>query len=167
MIDNEFSVESPENYEPKSICCLVLDLSWSMHGKPIEELNNGLQEFHADIASNSTTANRLEVALVTFADKPTVVQKPALIANFSIPKFVAGGTTAMVDGVREAITLVDNRKKWYKSTGQPHQRPWIILITDGSPNSNQDYVALASEIEKSTKEKSFVFLPIGVAIHRT
>ena len=53
MTDNEFSVESPENYEPKSICCLVLDLSWSMHGKPIEELNHGLQEFHADIAAFS------------------------------------------------------------------------------------------------------------------
>ena len=37
--------ESPKNYEPKTICCFVIDTSGSMAGKPIEELNKGLKEF--------------------------------------------------------------------------------------------------------------------------
>jgi len=68
----------------------------------------------------------------------------------------------MVDGVREAIGLVESRKDWYKQTGQPYLRPWIILITDGAPDGDQDVGGLASEIENGTKNKKYVFLPIGV-----
>ena len=75
---------------------------------------------------------------------------------------MADGDTALVDAVDEAIDIVNNRKKWYKSTGQPYYRPWIILITDGEPNEGQDVSALASKIKKDTSEKKYVFLPIGV-----
>ena len=40
-----FEGESPDNYEQKCLCLLVLDVSGSMSGDPINELNKGLQEF--------------------------------------------------------------------------------------------------------------------------
>ena len=68
----------------------------------------------------------------------------------------------MVEGVREGISLVQARKDWYKQTGQPYLRPWIILITDGAPDDDQDVVGLAAEIENGTKNKNYVFISIGV-----
>ena len=79
-----------------------------------------------------------------------------------MPTLSTKGTTKLVDGVREAMSLVEARKNWYKETGQPYLRPWIILITDGAPDDDQDVRGLASEIERATKNKKFVFLPIGV-----
>jgi len=38
--DYDFIAESPENYEQKCLCALVLDVSASMHGQPISELNS-------------------------------------------------------------------------------------------------------------------------------
>lgn len=162
MANNDFSAESPQNYEQKSICCFVVDVSGSMQGEPINALNRGLQEFHREIGNNSTTANRLEVAIVEFTNSVEIRQNPALVSEFSMPILTANGTTALVDGVREATRLVENRKNWYKQTGQPYLRPWIILITDGEPDSNQDVFALANEIESDTKNKKYVFLPVGV-----
>lgn len=162
MPTNNFSAESPENFEQKSICCFVVDVSGSMSGPPINELNKGLQEFYTEIKNDSKTANCLEIAVVEFSDYVDTIVQPALVDNFSMPALSIKGTTKMVDGVREAIALVESRKDWYKETGQPYLRPWIILITDGAPNRDQDVNGLASEIENGTKNKKYVFLPIGV-----
>ncbi len=70
-----------------------------------------------------------------------------------MPVLTTKDSTALVDGVREAIRLTNNRKNWYKQTGQPYLRPWIILITDGEPDSDQDINALANEIEKAILAK--------------
>lgn len=158
----DFSAESPQNYEQKSICCFVVDVSSSMSGAPINTLNESLKHFHSQISQNSTTANRLEVAIVEFGNKVNVVQTPALVDEFVMPTLATHGSTPLVDGVREAIKLVESRKAWYKQTGQPYLRPWIILISDGAPDSNQDTNALAQEVQTAVSNKKFVFLAIGV-----
>jgi uncharacterized protein YegL len=162
MSQNDFAAESPQNYEQKSICCFVVDVSGSMSGSPIGQLNQGLQEFHRDIASNSMTANRLEVAVVEFSDSVETIVQPALADTFTMPTLSTKGSTKLVDGMREAISLVDSRKSWYKQTGQPYLRPWIILITDGAPDGDQDVNSLAQEIKDGVSKKRFVFLAIGV-----
>ena len=158
----DFSAESPENYDQKSICCFVVDVSSSMSGAAIAELNRGLQEFHHQISDDYQTANKLEVAVVQFGSNVDTIVSPALPYNFEMPHLKAHGSTKLVDGVRKAMKLVEGRKDWYKMTGQPYLRPWIILITDGEPDQGQDINGLSMEIEEGTKNKKFVFLPIGV-----
>lgn len=163
MDPHDFSAESPPNYDQKSICCFVVDVSTSMMNDPINQLNSGLQEFHRDIAGNSNTADRLEIAVVQFSDTVETVVQPGLAETFTMPNLTTKGSTKLVDGVREAISLVESRKNWYKQTGQPYLRPWIILITDGAPDSDQNVNALSQEIQSGTSAKKFVFLSIGVS----
>ena len=162
MAHNDFSAESPENYEQKCLCVLVLDTSGSMGGNPINKLNQGLQDFYTEIGEDSTTANRLEVSIITFDSSVQCIQDPSLIESFSMPTLSVKGNTKLVDGVREGIAKVSDRKKWYKQTGQPYYRPWIILMTDGEPDSDQDINGLATEIQAGEDNKSFVYLAIGV-----
>ena len=162
MGKKDFSAEAAENFEQKCMCVLVLDVSGSMNGAPIRELNKGLQEFYEEISSDDTTSQRLEIALVTFNHDVHIVQDPALVENFNMPELEASGSTAMVDAVNEAIDLIESRKAWYKSTGQPYYRPWIILMTDGEPDGDQDVNSLAKRIKQDTDNKHYVFLPIGV-----
>jgi uncharacterized protein YegL len=161
-MSNAFSAESPQNYEQKSICCFVVDVSGSMANEPIRELNQGLHVFYDDIANNPVTANRLEVAVVEFSDTVDTRVQPSLVDSFQMPDLTTKGTTKLVDGMREAINLVESRKNWYKQTGQPYLRPWIILITDGAPDTDQDVGGLAQEIQNGVDGKKFVFLAIGV-----
>lgn len=163
MAKNDFSAESPSNFEQKCTCVLVLDVSGSMSGQPIDELNKGLQEFYQEIKGDSTTSNRLEVSIVTFGDKIDTLIEPSLVDNFSMPHLDANQpSTRLVDGIREGIAKVDARKAWYKQTGQPYYRPWLITITDGSPDGGQDVNGLASEIKAAMDNKRFNFFAVGV-----
>jgi uncharacterized protein YegL len=162
MTTFSFSAESPENYEQKCCCILVLDVSSSMEGNPINELNDGLSTFARDIQTDSTTANRLEIAVVTFNDQVKTLQPPSLISNFTMPKLLASGGTKLVDGVRAGIEMAKSRKAWYKQTGQPYYRPWIILMTDGDPDDLQNVSTLSTEIKSGMNSKEFIFYAIGV-----
>lgn len=162
MASNDFSSEVAENYEQKCLCVLVLDVSGSMSGSPIQELNKGLQDFYEEISNDMTTSQRLEVALVTFSHEVNTIQTPSLVENFTMPRLNASGSTATAQAVMDAIDLVTARKAWYKTTNQTYYRPWIILMTDGEPDSDQDIDGLAMRIKQDTANKSYMFLPIGV-----
>src|SRR4051794_36127754 len=54
--------DNPENRCP---VVLVLDTSGSMAGKPIQELNAGLQTLQSELADDPLAAKRVEVAIVT------------------------------------------------------------------------------------------------------
>ena len=162
MAKNDFSGEAAENYEQKCLCVLVLDVSGSMSGEPIQELNKGLQDFYQEIDKDNTTRQRLEVSLITFSHIVNTVQEPALVENFTMPTLSASGSTAMVTAVNHAIDKVAARKQWYKDTNQAYYRPWIILMTDGEPDSDQDVAGLAQRIKQDVAAKKYAFLPIGV-----
>ena len=157
-----FEGQSPENYEQKCLCVLVLDVSGSMGGQPIEELNKGLKAFYQEVMDDFVASQRLEVCIVTFSDKVQCLQAPDLIANISMPTLNANGTTKMVDGLKLALEAVENRKKWYKSTGQNYYRPMVVLITDGEPDADQDLTGMSSQIAAGVESKRFSFFALGV-----
>lgn len=156
------NVESPDNFEQKCLCTLVLDVSGSMSGTPINELNRGLQEFYNTVRQDFVASQRLEVSIITFGSQVLMIQDPALTENFTMPTLIANGSTPMADAVRMAIKQTQLRKEWYKSTGQPYYRPWIILITDGEPDHDQDMEGLSKEIKKGIDNKNFLFYAVGV-----
>ncbi len=156
-----FNVGMPENFEEKTLCCLVLDRSGSMDGDPINQLNEGLISFYEDIESNMKLANGLEVAIISFNDTVEIIQAPDLVHNFQIQPLTASGLTSLNMAMYEAIQLVEQRKDYYKQSHQSYKRPWIICITDGAPTDG-DVTDLANQIAKDTQEKKYMFLPIGV-----
>ena len=157
-----FEGQSPDNYEQKCLCVLVVDISGSMHGEPINQLNKGLQEFHKEIMEDFVASQRLEVTIVTFGSSVQCIQEPNLVNNFQMPTLSADGSTKLVDGVRLAMDVVENRKQWYKETGQNYYRPMIILITDGEPDGDQDLIGLSNEVSNKVASKSFKFYSLGV-----
>lgn len=157
-----FGGESPENYEQKCLCVLVLDVSGSMAGNPIDQLNKGLKDFQKELQNDFVAAQRIEVAIVTFNSAVATAVQPKLSADFEMPVLRASGSTKLVDGVRMGIDIVEERKNWYKSTGQTYYRPWIMLITDGEPDSDQDVAGISEEIRRKVDNKGFSFYAVGV-----
>ena len=157
-----FQGESPENYEQKCLCVLALDVSGSMQGQAIDELNKGLQAFRQEVTNDFIASQRLEISIVTFGSQVQCIQEPTLISQADMPTLTALGTTKLVSGVRKAIEIVEQRKQWYKETGQNYYRPMIVLITDGEPDPDQDLPALAHEIAQNMNGKKFSFFALGV-----
>jgi uncharacterized protein YegL len=147
------------NPEPRCPCVLLLDVSGSMSGASIAELNKGLVVFQDELAADSMAQKRVEVAIVTFG--PTKVEMPFTSASsFYPPSLVPQGDTPMGSAIMQAIELVRNRKSEYKSNGISHFRPWIFLITDGGPTDS--WQAAAAAVREGEATKQFAFFAIGV-----
>ncbi|MGO4479772.1 VWA domain-containing protein [Massilia sp. 2TAF26] len=153
------AAEFASNPEPRCPCILLLDVSGSMSGQPIAELNAGLSVFKDELAADSLAMKRVEVALVTFG--PVRVEAPFQSAeSFYPPTLSSQGDTPMGEAIRQAIQLVDNRKQEYRANGISYYRPWIFLITDGGPTD--EWKSAAAAVREGEAAKKFAFFAVGV-----
>lgn len=163
MAANDFyKGELPVNYEQKCPVVFVLDVSGSMSGDPINELNKGLQQFHEEIQSDATAKNRLDISIVSFGSDFKIEHDFKLISEYEMPQLTASGSTNLVAGMRKGMELIKERKKWYQETKQTYYRPYLIMITDGYPDHCPKKEGLNDEIEAAVRNKEFNFWAIGV-----
>jgi uncharacterized protein YegL len=148
------------NPEPRCPCVLLLDVSGSMAGQPIGELNAGLVTFKEEIAADALARKRVEVAIVTFGGAVTLAMPFTDADGFEPPSLTANGLTPMGAAIGEAIRLVKERKEIYKENGIAYYRPWIFLITDGEPNDAWDSVPDAVQAGEERKEFSFFAIAV-------
>jgi uncharacterized protein YegL len=147
------------NPEPRCPCVLLLDVSGSMSGQPIAELNSGLTVFKDELAADSLAMKRVEIALVTFG--PVRVESPFQTAtSFYPPTLRSQGDTPMGAAIQQAIELVRDRKQEYRNHGISYYRPWIFLITDGGPTDA--WQSAAAAIREGEASKQFAFFAVGV-----
>jgi uncharacterized protein YegL len=151
--------EFADNPEQRCPCVLVLDVSGSMRGPRIAQLNEGLRSFMEDIKADSMAAKRVELAIVTFG--PTrLIQPFATLDQIAFRPLKPEGATPMGEAVNLAIQTVAERKAAYRANGVGYYRPWIFLITDGA---STDGLSLASAaVREGEASKAFSFYAVGV-----
>lgn len=147
------------NPEPRCPCVLLLDVSGSMTGLSLDELNAGLTLFKDELAADSLAMKRVEIGIVTFG--PVNVEMPfTTAAAFFPPTLQAQGDTPMGAAILEALNMVRDRKQDYRSNGISYYRPWVFLITDGGPTDA--WKAAAEAVREGEASKQFAFFAIGV-----
>lgn len=157
---NEFEqVEFADNPEPRCPCLLLLDTSGSMSGRPIEELNAGLNTLHSELNVDSLASKRVDLAIVTFG--PVRVEAEFTSAqSFQPPHLTASGNTPMGEAVESGLKMLRARKDRHRANGISYYRAWVFLITDGGPT---DSVVSARELIKTGEDrKEFMFYPWGL-----
>jgi uncharacterized protein YegL len=153
------AAEFAENPEPRCPCVLLLDTSGSMQGDSIEELNRGIEAFREELFGDSLSMKRVEIAVVTFGPV-TVMQNFTTVDHFRLPPMEAAGDTPLGSAVSRGLDLLKTRKQVLRENGIKLFRPWIFLITDGSPTDNWQH--LPQIIRAGEETKSFSFFALGV-----
>lgn len=141
QLDDSELANNPNTRVP---ICIALDVSGSMHGNKIDELNRGVNIFLESILENEITRYSADIAILTFGGTVETVLDFGDVENIKLPTFMAGGGTPMGEAALEALDMLEDRKKQYKKNAVTYWQPWLVLMTDGAA-TDPDKVEIAAE----------------------
>lgn len=147
ILDNNEMVENPTPRVPVS---LVLDVSGSMIGAPIDELNRGVEQFFRSLMDDDVARYAAEVNVISFGSDVSQDVEFGPLEKCAVPKLQAIGKTCMGKAVSLALETMERRKDIYKNLGVDYYQPWMVLMTDGKPTDDWEMAALktSSLVEK-------------------
>lgn len=162
----EDAIEIANPQHPHCATALVLDVSGSMSGDKIRQLNEGVRFFVDDVSSDELARKRVEAAVVTFGSRAAVAHPFSSVDDFAPPAFSADGSTPMGEAILTSIELVRERKRMYRENGTDYYRPWIFLLTDGEPTDmrpgDELWQRVVSAVHEGERTKDFLFFAVGV-----
>ncbi len=150
-----------DNPTPRCPVALVLDVSGSMSGEPIRELNAGIQLFLEEVNRDDLAKWSVDLAVYTAGGTADCIQPFVGVTQIGgFAPLSADGSTPLGAATLMALDDLDDRKNRYRNTGVPYYQPWLVLISDGAPTDSwQDAAQRAREL---SGQRKLVSLTIGV-----
>lgn len=121
---------------------LLLDVSGSMTGEPIESVRNGLQMLISALRGEPQALETAYLSVITFESSAKQVVPLTDLASFQEPVLSAGGTTAL----GEALILLCNKVDTEVNKTTKDWKPLVFIMTDGVPTD--DWQKGAEKIKK-------------------
>ncbi len=118
---------------------LLLDVSGSMTGSNIDELNKAVSTMINEFKKTVAKEISLVMSVITFSNKADVHIPMTPIENIAWHDLKAGGGTNLADALYQAKSMIEDKNV----VPSRAYRPAVILVSDGYPNYNW---------EKSMKE---------------
>jgi uncharacterized protein YegL len=115
---------------------LVLDISGSMTGEPIEAVKNGVQVLVSTLRQDPYALETAFLSVITFDSSARQIVPLTELSMFQMPDIQATGTTSL----GEALSLLANKvnTEVAKTTAdvKGDWKPLVFLMTDGEPTDN-------------------------------
>lgn len=154
-------IDNPTTRVPVVLC---LDISGSMMGEKIKELNVGVKQFFNAILNDEIAKYAADICIVTFSTTANIVMDFASIekqiSSISNLELKASGNTAMGTAVNMSLDTLERRKKEYIEKGIDYWQPWLVLMTDGQPTENIDNAT--ERTAQLLKANKLTVFPIGI-----
>lgn len=122
---------------------LLLDISKSMAGQPIEELEDALCQFISEVKNDVAASASVELCIITL-DENATVQLPFTVAMDLVPcklGLKAAGGTFTGKALERAAEVIKARRTEYAQNGIFSYAPWVVLMSDGKPGDNWEPAA--------------------------
>lgn len=139
---------------------LALDVSPSMEGEPIRELNAGVQRFFTEIFETADLRQGLDVGIITFGEGARLIRKPSPLTSPMAPTLETSGMTPM--GAALNLALQELREYLLRAGSRRARRlmPWLVVMSDGEPND--EWEEPARIVRNYSLIRELASLPIGV-----
>lgn len=144
----DYEEVAPENINESHMPVLIAgDISGSMAGLPIQNVNKSINRFASDVCKDPKAARRVDVAVIGFNDKPHIEQNWRPVTEMNQVNFIAGGGTNIPAALEKSVEMLRERGHLYEDVGIEVKMPYLILITDG-------YGGDVTEIAKVIKQRT-------------
>ena len=161
--NNAVTIEAPVNPGERHIAvALVVDTSTSMMGRPIEELNRGLQEFGQALLEDDLALGRADITIISFNSTVQTEMGFMPAVDYQAPKLAAGGLTSLNEAIDTALNALDDRKTLYRNIGMTYYRPWLFVLTDGEASDDEREGATKARLREYIEKKRVVYMPMGI-----
>jgi len=152
-----------DNPTPRVPVVLCLDVSGSMAGAPIRELNASANQFLEEMERDELTRYSAEIAMVAFADEAEQVADFDTADRLEQIALKAGGCTDLGGGLAMALDLLEQRKRQYKATGVEYYQPILVVMSDGAPNGDRQVQdAAVRNLRALAMGRKLTVLPVGI-----
>jgi len=144
---------------------LVLDVSLSMEGNPIDSLNNAVNEMIQQMKEDSRLKNIVDLAIFIFGERgrDPIYRGFRAIADCDTVRLEAtDGSTHVSDALERAAEFSKKRCGAYDRAGGAY-KPWIVLITDGEFYDSRDALdRVGNALKERERQGKLQFFALGV-----
>lgn len=117
---------------------LVLDVSGSMSGEPIEAVRNGVQLLASSLRSDPYALETAYLSVITFDGSARQVVPLTELVNFQPPDLQAGSTTALGEALKVTRECIEREVQTSTAEVKGDWKPLVFLMTDGMPTDDWD-----------------------------
>ncbi len=157
------TAEFADNPEARRSIVLILDVSYSMKGRPIETVNQALIKFRDIIREDSVTALRADVAVISFSGSARVVQDFINGVDFEPPGLSTRAGTNFSKAVNLALDIIEARKQSYRDGGIAYYRSLAYFLTDGEGSDRgEELNRTAARLVEVEENRSVAFFPFCI-----
>ena len=134
MFEDELGdLEFADNPEPRCPVLIIADCSGSMSGRPIDAMNQGVDDLYRAVIVDEIARNRVEVALLSFSTEARVERDFGTVTDEGRTRLAARGATNMHLAVQQGCDLLEERKEQYRRNGVPTSGPLWFCSAMGCP----------------------------------
>lgn len=137
---------------------LLLDVSGSMMGQPIEAVRQGVKAVINDLKTDPQAMETAYISIIAFGSEARQILPLTEILSFQEPNIEASGTTALGAALSILDNCLDNEVKKSTSILKGDYKPLVVLMTDGEPTDNWEGPA---NVIKSKEGKYANIIAVG------
>lgn len=128
---------------------LLLDISGSMRGEKISQLNTAVDTMIAALKNISAEKVAIKLAVITFDNNAHLHLPLDFVENVTWNKLSAAGGTNLAAALKMAKEMIEDRKVIPSRS----YRPAVILVSDGRPNYGWEK-SMSNFIDNGRSQKS-------------
>jgi uncharacterized protein YegL len=118
---------------------LCLDVSQSMSGEPIEQVNAELPQVRARVGQDAAVAEVVRFGIITFSDTArTLLALTDLALVESIPRLDVEGGTSYSAAFEHMRRVIEGDYHAGRAAGERWFRPAVIFVSDGRPTDPEE-----------------------------
>lgn len=143
---------------------LVLDVSGSMLGEPIEAVRTGLQNLLAALRQDPYALESAWLSVITFSEQAQQVVPLTELSQFQAPPISASGTTSLGAALKLLAERIDQEVSKTTPQQKGDWKPVVFLMTDGRAT---DTVQVGIDAVKAARVGTLVACAAGPAADTT